>query len=172
MVREQPPPRCLKVFMGQYFLLGLLGLLAFDMLMGLRESRARWREVASGRAGIYTLRMLTGISDRHELTRRFGTPDSTFHYVVSPDQMRAARTTARRIFDQKWIESTLLGLVVLAGAPSIILGSTGIGLVIVCGVAFYRCFVWAYTLLVLARCYRQMLEEGRAKLQYSRDQAT
>jgi hypothetical protein len=115
--------------------------------------------------------MLTGISDRQELTGRFGTPDSTFHYEVSSAQVRGERTMARQIFDQKWIESTLLGLAVAAGVVSILQYAILMSWVIVCAAFLYRCFKAGHTLLVLARCYRQMLEEGRAKLRYIKGQA-
>ena len=153
-----------------YLLLGFIGLLAFDMLMEFREQRARWREVASGRAGLFALRMLTGIPDREELSRRFGAPDATFHYTVSPEQVQAARTKARQIFDKTSIELPLLGLAVMAGVYSAIEGSADTGLIIVCAAFLYRTIKRGHTVLVLLRCYRQMLEEGCVKFRLAKNQ--
>jgi hypothetical protein len=155
----------------EYLLLIFIGLLAFDTLSGLQETRARWREVRTGRAGIHTLRMLTGIWDREELSRHFGTPDPTFHYEVTREQVLSARTRARRIFDQKAIGAVLLGIAMLAGGIIFFQPSSGIAWSIICTAFLYLAFRSGHNLLLLARSYRQMLEEGRAKLHYVRNQA-
>jgi len=155
-----------------YLLYGFIGLLAFDVLMEFREQRARWREVASGQAGIFTLRMLTGIPDREELTHRFGAPDPTFHYTVSSEQVEAARTRARRFLDETRIELPLVGLAVMAGVFLAIQGAPDSGLIIVCTPFLYRTLKRGHTVLVLLRCYRQMMEEGRIKFQLAKNQAT
>lgn len=154
-----------------YLLFGFVGLLAFDMLMEHRESRTRRREVASGQAGIFTLRMLTGIPDRDELTRRFGSPDPTFHFGVSWEQVQAARTKARQLFDQTWIELPLLALALIASVYSVVQGAPDTGLIIVCSAFLYRAIKRGHALLLLLRCYRQMLEEGRVKFRLAKDQA-
>lgn len=155
----------------EYLFLIFIGLVAFDMLSGVRERRARWREVGTGRAGIHTLRMLTGISDREELARRFGAPDPTFQYEVTPEQVFSARTRARRIFDQKGIEAALLWLAILAAGFAFFQPSSGIAWSIIFAAFLYLTFSSGHTLLLLARSYRQRWEEGRAKLHYIQNQA-
>ena len=154
-----------------YLIFGFVGLLALDMLMDFRDRRKRWREVAGGHAGIFTLRMLTGIPDRLELTHRFGDPDPSFHYGVSEDAVRAARTGAQRVFDRPWIEPALLALAVAGGVHSVVQGGLIVGLSLICAGILYRIVKRGHTIVVLARCYRQMLEEGRVKMALAKSQA-
>jgi hypothetical protein len=152
-------------------ILFFVALLAFDAAWCFWERRGRWREVATGRARIYTLRMLTGITDRQEITRRFGTPDPMFRFATTPDQVRGAQTRARRIFDQGWAEPALLGIAVAAAAVALLQLSATLAWGLVFAAFLYRICKAGYILLVLFASYRQMLHEGRAKLQYVRSQA-
>ena len=154
----------------EYLLLIFIALLAFDTMSGFWETRARWREVRTGSAGIYTLRMLTGISDREELSRHFGSPDPLYQFAVTVERVLDARTPARWFFDQKWIEALLYGLALAAGGAAWFLSFTGLGWSAVFIAFVYLAFRSGHTLFVMACSYRQMLEEGRAKMRHIRNQ--
>ena len=156
----------------EYLLYGIIGLLVLDIFREYRESRAGWREVASGEASIFALRMLTGMTDREELTARFGEPGPTFRYKVSPEQVRAARTGARRFFDKRTIELSLYGIAVIAGLAAAFQGSPRVGLAIVATTFLYQAIKSGYGLLLLIRSHRQRYEEGRIKFEIAKNQAS
>lgn len=146
----------------------LFGLLAFDVYTGCRRSRAMWREVATGSAGIHTLRLLTGISDRHELSRLFGEPDETFRYEVSRRQVDHAITRMRRILDNGWVEPLFLVAALVAAGNAILRSADAYSLVTLGAAFLYLAIRSGWTLFVLLRSHRQRLEEGRAKLRLAR----
>ena len=78
--------------------------------------------------------------------------------------MRAARTTACRIFDQNWIDAALLVLVVTAVAFALLRDEIVTALIPICAAFLYRSLVRGHRLLLLLRSHGQRLEEGRAKL--------
>lgn len=155
----------------QNLILFFVALLVFDAAWCFWERRGRWREVATGRAGVHTLRMLTGIADRAALVRQFGAPDPTFHFAVTADQVHGARTAARRVFDRDWAEPALLGMALAAAGIALLHFSATLAWGLVFAAFLYRIGKAGYTLLILLSCWRQMAEEGRARLHHLRSQA-
>ena len=150
------------------YLFGLVGLLAFDILFGCLDRRSRWREVASGYASIRTLRMLTGVTDRAELVRLFGSHGPRFDFSVTKRKVENARTPYRRVFDDQRPELVLAALAILIAIWSIFEPVTSFAWVVTCVAFLYLVVKSGYTLAIMLGCYRQMLEEGRERLRYKR----
>ncbi len=147
----------------------LLALLAIDYVMSSIAAHRQWSEIASGKAGVHTLRKRTGIWDRAELERRFGAPDQSFTFTVTVVGVRQARRLARRIFDGRWIELSLFGL-----------AAAGVGVSLACGCpyyyalsvtmvpVFYRCLISGHDLMIMAKSHDQRAEEVRARFELAR----
>ena len=142
----------------------LIALLAIDFVAGSLADRRQWSEIASRRAGIRTLRKRTGIWDRAELERRFGAPDQSFTFNVTRENVRRARTIARRVFDARWIDLALFSM-----------ACVGVGVALSCGCpytfalsitmvpVFYRCLIAGHDLLMMALSHSQRAEEVQAR---------
>jgi hypothetical protein len=70
-----------------------------------------WQDIRAGRPHILSLRQITGIMDRHCLTRLLGTPRPGYYFELSPMQ-RAVILRSRRLF---YLRECAADLTCLAG---------------------------------------------------------
>ena len=129
----------------------LIGLSAYSLY----STVLSWRAVRSGRVHIDTIRDLTGLVDREQINRRFGSPDEQLSYKVTPNRVKKARTPFAFLLSSEAIDSFIIAALALA----LYEGSTVLGWSILAAAASYIVLGYALAAYLIAAHIEQLEEE-------------